>query len=732
MGRTTSKIFILIIGILFFQGCDFTDRPAKDLDVYHLKKQCELNTDAFSHFLEKDITRDIDCLEINFNQFMAGVLTGDTNGIRQNDLVQFVREYFDGDTQNIVASLDLLFNLNTLLLNDYECRIQRQNIKPIFEILRTSNQYLVKIKKIYKEINDRNALYYRSVIDQLLGQFTNSILLIIKNREAGPHIVLNTNHLVEQILDHFSDNTYRNMVNKLIPILKVALLGGQPDQITYTESISLIKKASKILMVAFDGIYLQKHHFQNINDFYHLQLQAANHLPGLLNQNFRIDDVLFTHQQIIDLADEVIKILAEEKNEKLTTSFLDKILKTLKPIAIGGVYENYTYREVLELCKHLSDFLEIRFFYSTTWDHYESSLVVNAQSYGITILPPSNYPGLSQEKIYSLHKVFNKILKQYRFFKKENGLQYYTHGYKRNKASMLEIAYYRWALGIVGKPYSESAQEIQISMKTLERLLWDFKSLLEEFNLWSAYPETFARNTILLGDLFQYQSDGNLLLNVDEASEYFILVVNAVTVKNEVTQEMSKVCDFGADVDNPTFQVQCFRKNLPAIMFNNLGYQEYMPMLYDYLKKAGPAVFQKYLYKVEYFARDIPDDTIPIGPRDMTLILGALLNIESTFIRFDTDKNNIINPKELCPPAYGVYKQAIIDLVHQKDPDIDVTGYEKSIFLYLVKKMEIPTKLQLGLYHLSGDKKFDSHRANIGAILYNLIKMNKEKLLNQR
>jgi len=731
MKKTTSKILTLVVGILFFQGCDFSDKPTKDFEIYRLKQECHLNTEAFSHFLEQDITGDINCLEINFNQFMAGVVTGDSDGIRQNDLDQFVRKYFTGDIQNIIESLDILFYLNTLLLNDYECRIRRENIKPIFEILRVSNQYLVKIKKIYEEIDDSNALYYRNIIDQLLNQFTASILHIIKDREAGPNVVLNTNHILTQILDHFSENSNNDLVLKLAPIIKVTLLGGDPDHISYPETLVLVKKAAKLLMVYIDGFYLQKKHFKNINNFYHTQLQAANQLPGLLSQNFRVDDILFTHQQIIDLASEVIEVLEDGKNKKLTTSFLDKILKTIKPIAVGGVYENYTYKEVLELFKHLSDVLEIRFFNSLTWDYYEKSLVVNAPSFGVTPLPPSHYPGLSREKLYSLHKVFNIILKQYRFFKKENGLQYYTHDYKRNKASIMEVAYYRWAMGIVGKPYSESNQEILISMKTLERLLWDFRPLLEEFNLWSVYPETFARNTILLGDLFQYQSDGNLLLNVDEASEYFILVVNAVTVKNEVTKEMLKVCEFGSDIDNPAFHVSCFRNNLTTILFEKLGYQEYMPKLYDYFINAGPEVFRNYLYKVEYFARDIPDENIPLGSRDLTLILGALLNIESTFIRFDTDKNNIINPAELCPPAFGVYKKAIIDLVHQNDPEIDVSGFEKSIFLYLVKKMEIPTKFQLAIYHVSGGKKFNSHRANIGAILYNLIKMNKEKLLNK-
>ncbi|OFZ22709.1 MAG: hypothetical protein A2202_06105 [Bdellovibrionales bacterium RIFOXYA1_FULL_36_14] len=731
MNKTTSKIFALIVSILFIQGCDFADKPAKDLELYRFQQQCHLDTEAFSHFLERDITGDINCLEINFNQFMAGVTTGDSHGIRQNDLVQFVRKYFDGDTQSIIESLDILFSLNTLLLNDYECRIRSQNIKPIFDVLRIFNHYLVKIKKIYEEIDDSNALYYRSIIEQLLNQFTASILHIIQGREEGPNIVLNTNNILKQILDHFLKKSNNELVLKIAPIVKVALSGGDPDHISYAESLLLIKKAAKLLMVYVDGFYLQKEHFKNINGFYQTQLQAANQLPGLLNQNFRVDDVLFTHQQIMDLASEVIDVLAEEKNKKMTTSFLDKILKTIKPIAVGGEYEKYTYKEVLCLFKHLSDVLEIRFFNSLTWDYYEKSLIVNAPSYGVTPLPPSHYPGLSREKLYSLHKVFNIILKQYRFFKKENGLQYYTHEYKRNKASIMEVAYYRWAMGIVGKPYSESNQAIQISMKSLERLLWDFRPLLEEFNLWSVYPETFARNTILLGDLFQFQSDGNLLLNVDEASEYFILVVNAVTVKDEVTKELLKICDFGADIDNPEFHVTCFRKNLTTILFKKLGYQEYMPKLYDYLVNAGSEVFQNYLHKVEYFARDIPDENIPLGSRDLTLILGALLNIESTFIRFDTDKNNIINPAELCPPAFSVYKKAIIDLVHQRDPEIDVSGFEKSIFLYLVKKMEIPTKYQLAIYHLSGGKKFNSHRANIGAILYNLIKMNKEKLLNQ-
>ena len=109
-----------------------------------------------------------------------------------------------------------------------------------------------------------------------------------------------------------------------------------------------------------------------------------------------------------------------------------------------------------------------------------------------------------------------------------------------------------------------------------------------------------------------------------------------------------------------------------------------------------------------------------MAARDYGLLIGAMINIESTFLRFDTDNNNLLDNKEL-DKAFLVYKEAIIAVVKL---DESKEKYAKSIFIYMVKYMKIPSTLQLLNFHYAPWASHDvlAKRVNIGALLYYLVK----------
>ena len=67
----------------------------------------------------------------------------------------------------------------------------------------------------------------------------------------------------------------------------------------------------------------------------------------------------------------------------------------------------------------------------------------------------------------------------------------------------------------------------------------------------------------------------------------------------------------------------------------------------------------EYLTNVEGFARDVVDDDILLGQRDFTLLTGAFLNIETTFMRFDRNRDNLMTTNEL-DEAFKIYEDALI------------------------------------------------------------------------
>jgi hypothetical protein len=116
----------------------------------------------------------------------------------------------------------------------------------------------------------------------------------------------------------------------------------------------------------------------------------------------------------------------------------------------------------------------------------------------------------------------------------------------------------------------------------------------------------------------------------------------------------------------------------------------------------------------------------------MTLITGAMLNIESTFIRFDKNSDNIIDYNEL-DEAFLTYRQSIISLAGLK-PERE--KYAKGIFMYMVSKMEIPkiTTLsetaEFAIFNTCVQErrcreifmdKIEAKRLNIGKLLFYMV-----------
>jgi hypothetical protein len=190
-----------------------------------------------------------------------------------------------------------------------------------------------------------------------------------------------------------------------------------------------------------------------------------------------------------------------------------------------------------------------------------------------------------------------------------------------------------------------------------------------------------------MADLFQNKSNGDLELNNTETTEYLEMVLSAVKIADSIEAGMTSFCEGGKDKDEPEFSTKCFNKNFFPILLKN--YNQNFPRLNDYLTSKNTSDEEKinYLLGVEGFSRDNPDPKIPIGKRDTILIIGAMLNIESTFMRFDFNKDNKIDYDELSK-AYQIYRSAIITLAELKPSE---EKYAKSIFLYMVTKMEYPS-----------------------------------------
>jgi hypothetical protein len=214
------------------------------------------------------------------------------------------------------------------------------------------------------------------------------------------------------------------------------------------------------------------------------------------------------------------------------------------------------------------------------------------------------------------------------------------------------------------------------------------------------------------------------------------MVLSAVEVNSKLQTQMPSHCETGINKEDPVFDVGCYNEHFFDVLLNDLNLKGSFPRLVSYINTSTPEEILGYLKGVEGFARENNDPKIPLSKRETILILGALLNIESTYIRFDVNKDNIIDnqtvvayngkqPVTELDAAFDIYRTAIIKVAKLKP---EQEKYAKAIFLYMIKYMEIPPQgswIDSGkfwyFYKWGSNKPIYAKRLNIGTLLYYLV-----------
>jgi hypothetical protein len=372
-------------------------------------------------------------------------------------------------------------------------------------------------------------------------------------------------------------------------------------------------------------------------------------------------------------------------------------------------------------------------------------------------ISPPEYADFTPLKLAELTKNFNEIATNFKYFPEaDTNLPLYDFKYRRPEFGFVEASLLKWLIKKLLVSYGHFQNgEMQATQKEFEKFIYDIKSILEELKLWSPNPDSFISNIVLLADLFQHQSNGDLMLNEKEITEYLQMVLAATTLSGKMLESLQDECkvvpnsfsfdflDTTAKKDLYPLDTKCLNEHFYETFLNKLNFKQYFPRLNDYYINSTTEEAISYLAGVEGFARDDNSPGIPIGRRDLTLVIGAMLNIESTFIRFDSNKDNELDYDELTK-SLEVYRYSIITLAKLGKGDED---YAPSVFMYMVSRMKPPKKDSLRdkvtfyLYYqcLKNDwcreNKLDpilAKRLNIGSLLSYLVYTNKLALKEKR
>lgn len=730
---------LVLLVTLGLTSCGYlSDKPPANAGIYksaELQKSCQIDVDKLAEIFKADQKQQIKCLEENFLQFTKYVRSQDQGSVSETELNVFIRRFFQGKSDAIVKGLGLVFQLNMLLLRDEADHISKTNISPLFDLLVHVNQEAVNITQILKKMSDdkNQASFWdlRTQFNDSVTRFSKFTLDIINN-SPGLQKQLNIKDFILDASTKLGNKEISSDTIDSLIFLKRILVAGDKEVITSGELKTVIKDLPKIMSLSFDIYFVRNSNFATDSDEARFYLSSLNDLYHTIQFN-QADFDLFTIDQLIKLSQELIK---GHEVVKFKPS-----LVSIKTRLIGGSADTFSLKDLKNTLDIIVDFGERNYFNNVTYNALRMEIEKNEP---ILFLPqldqPKDYDIFSPRRIAELHADFQDIAVNYRYFRtKSEGIPTYGNKIVRNKYGFIEASSIKWLSTKLLKAYGHKneAGQLQVTKDEFRIFLDEMKPLLEEFKLWSPTPDTFASNAVLLADLFQDKSNGDLEVNITEASQYIQMILSAVEISNKFSSELSRECDAGSNPDDPAFNTQCFNEHFYDTLLNKLDYKKYFPRLDEYVANTPKEEVDQYLIGVEGFARDIPDPKLPMNKRDSILTLGSLINIESTFIRFDTNRDGILDYDELVD-AFKVYRPAIIALAHLKPSD---EVYSQAIFLYLVSKMEIPPMNSwldnakfLAFHKCSTSSycrekfmdKIEAKRLNIGKLLYYLVIQNQK------
>lgn len=595
------------------------------------------------------------------------------------------------------------------------------------QLLFEATKSLVNINDIVTDLENKDSDYVLSKKENFNNEVVHLTTKLKKLIGDGKDLPNNfyVFNFIKQISESIEDlNIDINLIDAGLSLKKI-IIGGIKEVVTKKELLKSLDNLNEYASIYYDVVYLAPT-FKSDADLYKVGIETIRKIETLIypwqdkERLLHINDIVTAFKAFAPSID--IKKFQESiiiLKEKLISQTRKKDVSTLDDSSFFTAYDIKT------IVQFLKEAIENVYFSEVTYiDKKEILESIPTQLTSIEFNDLEEYKIFSAEDLEKQKNNFLFILKNFRFFISKDMIPFYNQDIKRTKKGFVFTTFLHWAFTKVSDGYAEfdeKTQKKQLDIPRLENLLLDIKPLLEYFNLWSEDFKTFVRNVILLGDLFQNNSNGDFKLSADEATEYVAMIFTSVKISKDIMAELIKKCENVGTEEDQRYELDCYRKNFFKILFYKLDYGKYFSKLQDYDDEASLKDTTAYLMAVEAFARDV-DLTEPMGIRDFTLVIGAMLNIETTFIRYDLNNDNILDLDEL-KEAFKVYKNAIMDIA-------DLKGWKERFalpaFLYMVKEMEKPGFFDL-LSYLNPWYKVRAQRVNIGALLAYLVKIPQEK-----
>ena len=726
--------------------------PSNEMNI-HQGANCKLATESFSYILEKDISSDIDCLKNQLDMFISLVKTDKPGYVSKKVLKEFlVNGPMDIDA-DVVDLIDTVFEMSNLILGTDKNYIKKNEMHTLVDYLKFFNGHIWKTYTYFDspdEVNYSRHSRERSIVHNEVQIITNRLKEIFK---------ANRNNVDELDTYQVLYNLFKNDPETLesiesVMFLKRAIVGGEVWKINHHEFSNLINILPELVQVAFDITKSNRYTFADEQaTLLKLFEQDADVIRSMLFFRESSTEAVFKVNDVI----KAIKVMAPGLADTIDVEKYSMEFKKIKEIFLGSGGEFFSAQEIYTLLDHVETLIDTSDLFYRVYEHYAEEL--NGPK-NITHDFSDFQVNSSKEQEYL--EQFAAIANNYKFFKGSFGVPFYTFDNHRNPNAFSEIMAVEYVIKNAMKYYGSEKKEARggydLTLEQFENIAYDFRWLFKEAGLVVIGREGggelkgISENVILMSTLFQNQSNGcdskGVCMETPELTEFLVGLLTALNVKDFFTEKMIELCATELDMYE-RIAPECFRRNFLDVIEavdpkNGMAIADHMPFFYEYMKTLVEDVepgrpytdsesYMNFLKETEAFTRTCthydPGKTeeIPLKATDAFAVFAGLLNVESTVLRFDTDRSNQLDYRneygrnEILDAYYEVYQGAIQSLI---DPNGGIaTKIARPLFQYLIKKGRVPNMKKpkdiwdFGKFLLSRRKHANANRDTFSTVL---------------
>ncbi|MFP5385155.1 MAG: hypothetical protein ACLGHN_03705 [Bacteriovoracia bacterium] len=739
------RVFIiLLVSTLTLSGCGDllgTKVVKRDIGSSIAELKCELDLDRFSDIMHENISSEIRCLGESLNLFIRIVKSGKPGYLSYQQLERYLATRPDIKPE-ILKALKSVFLLGHLITGEDPNYVSKETVDKVVQFALVFNQEAaLNFGPIFQ--NESPVTYalhqnHRDRVSSANKAIVQALRTIYNPNRNGETHKLN----IIELLESFSTEISRPAIEraKKILFLKKVLFGGENEVITHNELEKVILNFDQLLLIGLD-IVRYKYIILKQESILQLLKRDVNDLFDIITQgtlNNRDYEKLFT----MDEAYEAAKMFIDEDTFKVDD--FRNIISEVKVIAMKGNKTEVKGGELKNLFYHAKSLLQTGTVFHRIYDKFKVQLesprpveeTIDFDEYRHTY--PEHQAELDQ---------FERITKKYRFMKGEFFSSYYVRGYRRNADAIFEIALMEYGLKLLfthfgsPSPNGDAVGGYSLDQWQMQKLIVKFEEELIKIGLLTPHKAlSTADNISLLGTLFQYQSDKNGMLDVNEGTEFGVSLLSSLNIADDIhtyMKEANCTIDEFDRTDPACFKANFFvglckyyRNNFP-LMFDS--FQAPKDCGADEVRNSPEEIpswvtrdMQNFLNRSTEAARtcnyytDGNKEEIPYSEGDIVTIMLAIMHAETTVLRWDVNANNILDAAEI-DRSYEIYSPALDGFLLEKNPLIK--KLKKQIFQYLVKYEEVPDETNFKSvwkfvkFLLSFNKKADGNRKTIVSIL---------------